>query len=131
MLECYVWSVLLYGCDAWTINESMKKRIEAAEMWFLGRMLRTSWIDKASNEEVLRKAGVKRSLMKVIRKRQMQFLGHAMRSEGMENLMLTGKIEGKRSRGRQRLKFITSLNKEILNRSDLEMLILTERDGRS
>ena len=54
-----------------------------------------------------------------------------MRSEGMENLMLTGKIEGKRSRGRQRLKFITSLNKEIVNRRDLEMLILAkDRDGR-
>ena len=71
----------------------MKKRIEAAEMWFLRRMLRISWIDKVSNEEVLRKARVKRNLMKVIRKKQMQFLGHAMRSKGMQNLMLTGKIE--------------------------------------
>ena len=109
MLECYAWSVILYECDAWTINESMEKRTEAAEMRFLRRMLRISWIEKVSNEEVLRKAGVERSLMKVIRKRQMQFLGHAMRSEGMKNLMLTGNIEGKRSKGRQRLKFITSL----------------------
>ena len=49
--------------------------------------------------------------MKVIRKRQMQFLGHVMRSEEMEHQAMTGKIEGKRSRDRQRQKFITSLNK--------------------
>ena len=66
-----------------------------------------------SNVEVLKRAGVKRRLMKVIRKKQMQFLGHVMRCEGMENLVLTGKLEGKRSRGRQRQKFITSLKKEL------------------
>ncbi|XP_063598959.1 uncharacterized protein LOC134775403 [Penaeus indicus] len=71
LLECYAWSVLIYGCDAWTINENMKKRIEAVEMWFLRRVLRISWTDRVSNEEVLERAGVKRKLMKVIRKRQM------------------------------------------------------------
>ena len=127
ILECYVWSVLLYGCDAWTINICMEKRIEAVEMWFLRRMIRIPWTDRVSNEEVLKRAKVKRQLMKVIRKRQMQFLGHIMRCEGMENLVLTGKIEGRRSRGRQRLKFITSLNRDFhTNRSDSELLILSK-----
>jgi len=131
VLECYVWSVLLYGCDAWTVNENMKERLKSVEMWFLRRMLRISWTERVTNEEVLRRAGVKRTLMKVIRKRQMQFLGHVMRCKGLENLVLTGKIEGKRSRGRQRQKFITSLNKDLnMGRSDLELLKLsTDRTG--
>ena len=71
--------------------------------------------------------------MKIIRKRQMQFLGHVMRSEEMEHQVITGTIEGKRSRGRQRQKFITSLNKVLdSNRNDSELLRLSknrERDG--
>ena len=126
MLECYVWSVLLFGCDAWTINESMKNRIEAAEIWFLRRMLRISRIDKVSIEEILRKAGVKRSLMKVIRKRQMQVSGACNEIWRNGESDANREDEEKRSRGRQRLKFIIILNIEILNRSDLEMLILTK-----
>ena len=92
-------------------------------MWFL----RISWTDKVSNEVVLERAGMKRKLMKVTRKRQLQFLGHVMRCEGMENLMLTGKIEIKKSKGRQKQKFITSLNKDLqLKKSDCELLALSK-----
>ena len=81
LLECFVWPVLLYRCDAWTINKNMRERIDAVEMWFLRRILRISWVDKVRNEKVLKKAGVKRSLMKIIRIRQMQFLRHVMKSK--------------------------------------------------
>ena len=69
ILKCCVWSVLLYGCDAWTISKSMKIRIEAVEMWFTKRILRISMTDRVSNEEVLERARVKRQLMTVNRKR--------------------------------------------------------------
>ena len=74
----------------------MKDRLKAAKIWFLWRMLRISWIEKKSNEEVLREAGVQRTLMKTIRQRQLAFLGHIMRRHGLENLEVTGRIEGKR-----------------------------------
>ena len=90
LLECFVWPVLLYGCDAWIINKNMRERIDAVEIWFLRRILRISWVDKVTNEEVLKKAGVKRSLIKVIRKRRMQFLGHVMRSKEMEHQVYDG-----------------------------------------
>ena len=111
VLECYVTPVLVYGCESWTISGEMERRIEAAEMWFYRRMLRISWIDRVTNEEVLRRIGAKRSLLHKIRKRQLEFLGHAMRKEGLEEQILTGMIEGKRSRGRQRLKYIECLGK--------------------
>ena len=79
-------------------------------MWFIRRMLRISWRAKKTNEFVLKKAGVKRSLNQTIRKRQMEFLGHLNRHKGLEHLALTGKINGKRSRGRPRITFLESLN---------------------
>ena len=60
---------------------------------------------------LIEEAGIKRSLIKTIRKRQLQFLGHLNRHKGLEHLALTGKIDGNRSRGRQRIKFLDSLNK--------------------
>ena len=110
-LRAYVWSILLYGCESWTLSKNTEKKLEATEMWFIRRMLRISWTEKKSNTEVMEEAGYQRSLIKTIRKRQMQFLGHICRKDGIEKHVLCGKIEGKRSRGRQRNLFINSLNK--------------------
>ena len=91
VLYCYVWSVLLYGCETWTISETMKERLRAVEMWFLRRMLKISWTEKKSNLEVRRAAGVQRTLMMTIRQRQLDFFGHVMRRKGLEALVVTEK----------------------------------------
>jgi len=68
VLQCYVWSVLLYGCETWTILKVMKDRLMAVEVWFLRRMLKILWREKKSNEEtVFKEAKVHRTLMKRIR----------------------------------------------------------------
>ncbi|XP_042883267.1 uncharacterized protein LOC122260182 [Penaeus japonicus] len=110
VLDCYVNSILTYGCECWTISTQMERRLEAVEMWFLRRIFRISWVDHVSNEAVLRKAGVERMVMKNIQKRQLEFVGHIMRKNKYENLALTGRIEGKRSRGRQRITYLNSLS---------------------
>jgi len=51
LLKCYVWSTLLYGCEGWTISNTMRTRLEATELWSLRRMMRISWTDKLTNEE--------------------------------------------------------------------------------
>ena len=86
-------------------------RLEAAEMWFLMRMLRISWMDRVKNEEVLSRAKVRRNLLSKIRQKQLQFLGHIMRKDGLENLMLTGRIEGMRGRGRRRVSYMSCIGK--------------------
>jgi ribosomal 50S subunit-associated protein YjgA (DUF615 family) len=108
------------------MSHSLEKRIEAAEMWFFRRILRISWTEKITNKEVLEKAGTKRSLISTIRKRQLEFLGHVMRKEGLENLSVTGKICGKRSRGRQRLTFMASLSK--WSQLSVQELLITAKD---
>ena len=112
-LRTYVWSTLMYGSESWTLTEEMKNKLRAAEMWFYRRMLRISWRDRVTNEDVMARLGVQRSLVKEIRKRQLNFIGHIIRREKIEHLCLTGRIEGRRSRGRQRTKYMDSIVKDI------------------
>ena len=105
LLKCYVWSVLLYGSESWTIRRAMQERLQVVEMWFLRRMLRIPWVDRVTNEEVLGRAGTHRQLMRTIVTRQICFLGHI--KEGTTGrASLTGRIAGKRSHGRQRLTYL-------------------------
>ena len=109
ILKCFVWSKLLYGCEAWTIRKDFRRKLDAVEMWFVRRMLRIQWTDKVTNEEVLKRAGLERGLMRSIEKRQLQVLGHILRAQGLESDCLLARINGKRAKGRQRKKFMDCL----------------------
>ena len=127
-LKTYVWSTLTYGSETWTLNKTLKSKINAAELWFYRRILRLSWTDRVSNEEVLRRVDQQRSLLKIIRRRQMEFLGHVIRREKLEHLSLTGMIEGRRVRGRQRKKFLDSIMEELGENVTTGQLIQMARD---
>ena len=99
----------MYGCEAWTLNKKMQKKLEAVEMWFLRRILRVPWTAKKPNETVLKEADTERRLLQKIRKRQATFFGHIMRQEGLEHDITTGKLDGKRCKGRQREKMLDGL----------------------
>ncbi|KAG1705108.1 Proto-oncogene tyrosine-protein kinase receptor Ret [Nymphon striatum] len=111
--KCYIWSILTYGCETWTLTPELIRNLEAAEMWFLRRILGISYVDKITNIEVLQRAGVERELMSSITSRQLKFLGHVTRKGGIECLSLQGRINGKRSRGRPRFKYLDRV-KEIV-----------------
>ena len=112
-LKCYVWSVLLYGVEAWTLKTSSINKLEAFEMWCLRRMLRISWVNHIRNEEVLRRAQIEdRELFEVIKRRKISYLGHIMRGERYEfqRLVLQGKVEGgKRGMGRKKLSWLRNI----------------------
>ena len=127
VLKAYVWSVLLFGCEAWTISKEMRKRLEAAEIWFYRRMLRVPWTARRSNEDVLRMAGTKRELLSVIRKRQLGFLGHILRGNGLEKDCLLGMVEGVRARGRQRTKYLDGI-KEIVGCGTIDGVLRLAED---
>jgi len=65
-----VWSVLLYGCETWTIRKNEKDCLEAMEMWILRKMNKTSWVERKTNEQVLRDVSEKRNIIKHILKRK-------------------------------------------------------------
>jgi len=110
VLKCYVWSILLYGSECWTISKEMEKRLEATEMWFLRRMLSVPWTARESNESILTRMKWKRCLINTIRYRQLKFLGHIIRKGCLEHLVLSGKINGKKDKGRQRIKYLENMN---------------------
>ena len=104
------------------------KQLEETEMWFLRRMLRISYKDRVTNKEVLHRAKVDRTLMKDIVKREMKFFGHAIRKEELDNLVVTGFIEGKRSRECQRETYLTYLQ-NMKQLTPIELIHLAyERD---
>jgi len=109
VLKCYVYSVFTYNCEAWTISATMAKKINAFEMWAFRKMQRISWTTRTTNEAVLRQVNQGRNLLNNIKCRQARFLGHVMRKGKLEHLSLTGKIDGKRARGRQRRKYLEQL----------------------
>ena len=77
-----------------TLIKCLKRRLAAAEMCYIRRIMKISWTEKKSNEEVMEMAGYKRSLLKSTRKRQLQFFWHINRADGLEKQILSGKICG-------------------------------------
>ena len=127
-IKSYVWSTLLYGCESWNMSKEMERRIEAAEMWFFRRMLKISWTERVTNEAVLQRAGACRELMKTIRQRQLRFLGHVMRMGQLESVCVMGKVEGRRGRGRPRIKLVDTLAKAVGGgTTPAQLLQMTER----
>ena len=108
-IQTYIWSTMLYGCEAWTINQYSANIIEAAEMWIYRGILRISWRDRVTNVEVLNRMSTERAILNTIKQRQLRFFGHTVREGDLEADCVMGKMDGKRPRGRPRIKFTNSL----------------------
>lgn len=114
LLRCYVFTVLLYGVESWTLTEASTKKLEAFEMWCYRRILKISWVDRITNDAVLRRMGKEREIVNNVKKRKLEYLGHVMRNEQRYNLLqliLQGKIFGKRGPGRRRISWLQNLRK--------------------
>ena len=99
-IKCYIWSTLFYGSETWTVTKSLLSRIDAFEMWVYRRVLKISWTEKITNEEVLRRMGTDREIVRQFKTRKLKYLGHLIRHKTTQLQLIEGKIEGIRSRGR-------------------------------
>lgn len=99
---------LLYGAEARTLTDASCKRIDVFEMWCYRRMLRISWIHHVSNDTVLQRIN---GQLQYVKRRKLEYFGHIMRNEKYHllQLILQGKIEGRRSAGRRRLSWLRNL----------------------
>ena len=122
ILQCYVWSTLLYGAETWTITKVMKTRIEAFELWAYRRMLKISWTEKVTNKGVL--SSMKKRLFTIIQIRKLKYFGHVNRHSSVHTTLLNGRVNGKRERGRPKT-FGTSNIKEWAGKSYIEAFRLT------
>jgi hypothetical protein len=111
IIKSMVWSVMLYGAETWTLTQAEKKRIEAFEMWVWRRMLKISWTEKISNDEVLKRVGEQRNILNIISRRKHSWIGHILRHDGLLKTILEGRMEGKATRGRKRLNMLNDILK--------------------
>ncbi|CAK1603571.1 unnamed protein product [Parnassius mnemosyne] len=111
LLRCYIWPIFLYGCEALTVKEDLRKRIEAFEMCAYRQMLGISWTRRITNVGVLRRVDQKRELRQTVKMRKVAYLGHVLRHEryGLLKLIVMGKVAGKRGVGRRKKSWLCNI----------------------
>ena len=114
LVKAMVFLVVMYGCESWTIKKTERRRIDAFELWCWRRLLRVRWTARRSNQSILKEISPRCSLEGLMLKLKLQYFGHLMqRADLFEKTLMLGKIEGRRRRGRQRMRWldgITDLN---------------------
>ena len=105
-----VFPVVMYGCESWIEKKAACWRIDAFELWCWRRLLRVLWTARRSNKSILKEISPGCSLEGLILKLKLQYLGHLMwRTDSFEKTLMLGKIEGKRRRGRQRMRWLDGI----------------------
>ena len=110
LVKAMVFPVVMYGCESWTIKNAEHGRINAFELWCWRRLLRVSWISRRSNQSILKEISPEQSPEGQMLKLKLQFFGHVMwRTDTLEKTLMLGKIEGRRTRGRQRMRWLDGI----------------------
>ena len=110
LVKAMVFPVVMYGCENWTIKKAEHWRIDAFELWCWRRLLRVPWTARRSNHSILKEISPEYSLEGLMLKLKLQYFGHLMRrAESFEKILQLGKIEGRRRRGWQRMRWLDGI----------------------
>ena len=111
LVKAMVFPVVMYGCESWTIKRAERQRIDAFELWCWRRLLRVPWTARRSN---LGEIGPGYSLEGLMLKLKLQYFGHLMRrANSFEKILMLGKIEGRRRRGQQRMRWLDGITNSM------------------
>ena len=100
----------MHGCESWTIKKAERRRIDAFELWFWRRLLRVPWTARRSNQSILKEISPGCSLEGLMLKLKLQHFGYLMRRvDSFEKTLILGKIEGRRTRERQRMRWLDGI----------------------
>jgi len=110
LVKAVVFPVVMCGCESWTVKKAECRRIDAFELQCWRRLLRVPWTEKRSNQSILKEISPGGSLEGLMLNLKLQYFGHLMRrADSFEKALMLGKIEGKRRRGRQRMRWLDSI----------------------
>ena len=105
-----VFPVVMYGCESWTVKKAECRRIDAFELWYYRRLLRVPWTARRSSQSILREISPGCSMEGLMLKLKFEYFGHLMRrTDSLEKTLMLGKIEGRRRRGRQRMRWLDGI----------------------
>ena len=110
LVKPMVFPMFMYGCESWTIKKAERRRIDAFELWCWRRLLRVPWTARRSNQTIIREISPGCSLEGLMLKLKLQYFGHLMRkADSLEKTLMLGKIEGRKRRGRQRMRWLDGI----------------------
>ena len=123
LVKAMIFPVVMSGCESWTIKKAEGRRTNAFELWCWRRLLRVPWTARRSNQSILKEIDPEYSLKGLMLKLKLQYFGHLMgRTDSLEKPLMLGKIEGRRRRGRQRMRWLD----DITNSRSLPKLMSIE-----
>ena len=114
LVKAMVFPVVMYGCESWTIKKAEHWRTDAFELWFWGKLLRVPWMARRFNQSILKEVSPESSLEGLMLKLKLQYFGHPMwRTNSLEKTLTLGKIEGRRRRGWQRMRWLDGITNSM------------------
>lgn len=115
LVRTLIFPIFLYAAETWTLREIEKKKIDALEMWCWRRMLGVSWTEFRTNVSILQELGIKQRLSAIVQSRILAFFGHVLRrgSQSIERLVVQGKVEGTRPRGRSPMRWTDQIKSAV------------------
>ena len=110
LVKAMVFPVVMYGCESWIIKKAERQRIDAFKLWCWRRLLRVPWTVRRSNQSILKEISPGCSLEGLMLKLKLQYFGHLMqRADSLEKTLMLGKIEGRRRRGIQKMRWLDGI----------------------